>query len=143
MIHLMQIDHEIGSWSLEVDDSQKTYVASREVILAKAYLFRKLRTQCYWIYEDDYAVGMVLWFDDPEQESYDFSQILIDKRYQGRGYGKETVKLVLEQMRQDGKHGKVTTCYVEGNDVSRKLFEQFGFVEVSHEWDEIFMELRL
>ena len=25
----------------------------------------------------------------------------------------------------------------------RKLFEQFGFVEVSHPWDEIFMERTL
>ena len=35
---------------------------------------------------------------------------------------------------------QVSMCYVEGNDASRKLFEQFGFVEVSHPWDEIFME---
>ncbi len=143
MIHLVEIDHEIGSWNLEVADSQKAHVASRDIILAKAYLFRKLRTQCFWIYEEENAVGMVLFFDDPERESYDLSQIFIDKRYQGRDYGKAAVQLVLDQMRQDGKYDKVTMCYVEGNDASQKLFEQFGFVEVSHEWDEIFMEMNL
>ena len=34
-------------------------------------------------------------------------------------------------------------CYVEGNEASRELFSQFGFVEVAHPWDEIFMERML
>ena len=45
-----------------------------------------------------------------------------------------------QAMKEEGKYPKVSMCYVEGNDASRKLFEQFGFVEVSHPWDEIFME---
>ncbi len=143
MIHFVEVDSKLGALNLEVADSQKTYVASVLTILAKAYLFRKYRTQCFWIYEEDSAVGMVLWFDDPEKESYEFSQLFIDQRYQGRGYGRAATKEVLNRMRQEGKYRKVTLCYVEGNDGARKMYEQFGFVEISHEWDEIFMEMKL
>ena len=50
---------------------------------------------------------------------------------------------MLDEMRQDGKYDKVVMCYVEGNDVSRKLFEQFGFREIEVDGDGIIMELKL
>lgn len=143
MIKLVEADHTIGVWELEVDASQKAHVASRDVILARAYLCRKLRSRAFWVCDDDSAVGMAMYHDCPEKESYDFSQLFIDKRYQGRGYGKAPIKLVLDEMKRDEKYSKVTMCYVEGNEASRKLFEQFGFVETSHSWDEIFMEMDL
>lgn len=141
MLTLGEIDHNTGVYDLEVDESQKTYVASMEVMLARAYIHRKLRSRAFWILDGEKAVGMGLYYDCPEKESYDFSQIFIDKRYQGQGYGKAAVKLVLDEMKREGKYHKVTMCYVEGNEASRKLFEQFGFTETSYEWDEIFMQM--
>ena len=55
----------------------------------------------------------------------------------------EAGRIDLDAMKAEGKYPKVSKCYVEGNDPSRKLFEQFGFAEVSHPWDEIFMERSL
>ena len=137
------IDRDSDMWQLDVEESQKHYVASIAVILGRSYIFREFRPRIFWIYSDDTAVGMALYYDCPEEESYDFSQIFIDKCHQGKGYGKEALKLLLDKIRQDGKYKKVTMCYVEGNDASRKLFEQFGFKEISHVWDEIFMEMAL
>ena len=65
------------------------------------------------------------------------------RQINSKGYGKAAVGLVLDAMRDEGKYQKVSMCHVEGNDASRRLFEQFGFVEVSHPWDEIFMERTL
>ena len=70
-------------------------------------------------------------------------QLFIDRRYQGKGYGKAAVNLVLAAMKEEGKYPRVSMCYVEGNEASRELFSQFGFVEVAHPWDEIFMERML
>lgn len=84
-----------------------------------------------------------MYLDDPQKEAYDFCQLFIDKRFQGKEYGKEAVRLVLDAMKEEGEYQKVSMCYVETNEVSRKLFEQFGFVEVSHPWDEVFMEVTL
>ena len=143
MVRLVDVEAGIGTWELEVGDDQKSYVADPVVILAKAYIFRKFRTRAFWIYHEDGAVGMGLYFDRPEKECYDLSQFLIDKHFQGRGYGKEALSLVLSELRQDGKYTKVMLSYVEGNKTARKLFEQFGFAEVSREYDEISMEMSL
>ena len=62
------------------------------------------------ICDGDTPVGMGLYYDMPDMECYDFSQIFIDERFQGNGYGKAAVKLVLEEMRQDGRFSKVDLC---------------------------------
>lgn len=143
MIHLVDIDNETGRTDLEVTEEQRDYVCSSLVMLGRAWLHRRLRPRVFNVYDDETAVGMGMYLDDPEKNAYDFCQLFIDKRYQGKGYGKAAVGLVLEAMKDEGKYQKVSMCYVEGNDASRKLFEQFGFVEVSHPWDEIFMERKL
>ncbi len=143
MIHLVDIDNETGRTDLEVSAEQKNYVCTSVVMLARAWLHRKLRPRVFNVYDDETAVGMGMYLDAPEKNAYDFCQIFIDKHYQGKGYGKAAVGLVLDAMRKEGKYQKVSMCYVEGNDASRKLFEQFGFVEVFHPWDEIFMERML
>lgn len=143
MIYLVDIDNEAGDDSLEVAENQQNYVCTSLVMLARVWLHRRFRPRVFNVYDGETAVGMGMYLDDPEKNAYDFCQLFIDKRYQGKGYGKAAVALVLDAMRKDGKYQKVSMCYVEGNDASRKLFEQFGFVEVSHPWDEIFMECML
>lgn len=143
MIHLVDIDNETGDTSLEVAEGQQNYVCNSLVMLARAWLHRKLRPRVFNVFDGETAVGMGMYLDDPEKEAYEFCQLFIDKRYQGKGYGKAAISLVLAAMKEEGKYQKVSMCYVEGNDASRNLFEQFDFVEVSHPWDEIFMERML
>ncbi len=143
MIRLVNIDPDNWRLSLQVAESQKTYVANTTVMLARAYAYRDCRSRAFVIYEDETPVGMGLYYDLPELECYDFSQLFIDWRYQGRGYGKAAIRLVLDAMRRDGKYDKVILCYVEGNDAVKHLYERFGFVETDREDDEIVMELAL
>lgn len=95
-------------------------------ILARAYAYRNYRSRAFVIYNDELPVGMGMYYDLPELECYDLSQLFIDERYQGQGYGRAAVGMVLEAMKQDGKYGKIVLCYIEGNDAARKLYEQFG-----------------
>lgn len=141
MIRLVDIAPDNWRLKLEVAESQKVYVANSAVMLARAYAYRDYRSHAFVIYDEDIPIGMGLYYDLPEMESYDLSQLFIDWRYQGRGYGKMAVKLVLDSLKKDGKYNKVTLCYIEGNDVAKKLYEQFGFVETDHDGDEIIMEL--
>lgn len=143
MIHLVDIDP--GNWrlKLQVSESQKTYVANSAVMLARAYAYRDQRSRAFVIYNDETPVGMGLYYDLPDLECYDLSQIFIDERYQGKGYGKAATKAVLEAMKQDGKYRKIDLCYIEGNDAAKKLYESFGFVEIDRDENEIIMELKL
>lgn len=141
MIRLVDIDP--GNWrlGLKVSEAQKHYVSNAAGTLARAYAYREQRSRAFVIYDDETPVGMGLYYDLPELECYDFSQMFIDERYQGRGYGKAAVSAVLDALKMDGKYRKVVLCYIEGNDAARRLYEQFGFVETERDGDELIMEL--
>lgn len=143
MIWLEDIDE--GNWRipLAVSASQQKYVADRAVLLARAYAYRHFRSRAFLIYADHTPVGMGLYYDEPELGCYDLSQLFIDARYQGRGYGKAATALILKTLRQDGVYPKVCLCYIEGNDAARGLYLQFGFVKTDRDGDEIIMELAL
>ena len=143
MIHLVDIDSENWRLGLTVSESQKNYVSDSYTMLARAYAYREQRSRAFVIYDDETPVGMGLYYDLPDLECYDLSQIFIDERYQGKGYGKAATKAVLEAMKQDGKYSKVDLCYIEGNDAAKKLYESFGFVEIDRDEDEIIMEMNL
>lgn len=143
MIQLVNIDPDNWRLGLKVAPSQKTHVADSATLLARAYAYRDYRSRAFVIYDDDTPVGMGLYYDLPELECYDLSQLFIDERYQGRGYGKAATQLVLDAMKQDGKYRKVALCYVEGNEVAKQMYENFGFVETERDGDEIVMELVL
>ena len=120
MIHLVDIDP--GNWrlGLTVSESQKNYVSDSYAMLARAYAYREQRSKAFVIYNDETPVGMGMYHDCPELDAFDFSQIFMDERYQGRGYGKTATKLVLDIMKQDGKYSKVVLCYIAGNDAAKK-----------------------
>lgn len=143
MIRLIEVDE--GNWriSLKVVPEQKEYVADMTTLLARAYAYRVSRSQAYFIFDNETPVGMVLYHDCEELNAYDFSQLFIDEKHQGRGYGKEAVRLVLDKMKQDGKYQKVVLCYIEGNEAARKLYEGFGFTITDRDEDEIIMEMEL
>lgn len=143
MIHLIDIDP--GNWrlGLTVSESQKNFVSDSYAMLARAYAYREQRSRAFVIYKDETPVGMGLYYDLPDLECYDLSQIFIDERYQGRGYGRAATKLILNAMKKDGKYSKVDLCYIEGNDAAKKLYESFGFVEIDRDEDEIIMEMSL
>lgn len=143
MIRFMNIDHSNWRSGLQVAESRKHYVANSAVLLARAYAYRAQRSRAFLICADDTPVGMGLYYDLPDMGAYDFSQLFIDERYQGQGYGKEAVRMVLDAMKADGKYNKVVLCYMEGNEAAKRLYESFGFVETDRDGEEIGMELLL
>ena len=143
MIRFEDIDE--GNWRtpLQVAESQKNYVANSTVLLARAYAYRNANSRAFLIYDDETPVGMGLYHDCPELEAYDLSQLFIDERYQGRGYGKAATRMVLDAMHQDGRYSKVVLCYLEDNEIAKQLYTQLGFVEIDRDEDEIIMEMNL
>ena len=144
MIRLEEITPDNWRENLKVSEEQKRYVANSTVLLARAYAYRNERSFACMIYNDATPIGMALYYDCDELKSYDFSQLFIDERYQGRGYGKQAASMILDRMRQDGRYDEVTLCYIEGNDVARDMYEKLGFFHTGEaDEDEIIMKCRL
>jgi len=132
-----------GNWrlGLKVSESQKRFVSDDMRLLARAYAYRESRSNAYVIYDDDVPVGMALYYDCDELNAFDFSQIFIDERYQGKGVGTEAAQQILKRMKADGKYDKVVLCYIDGNEAAKNMYEKLGFYLTGEsDEDEIIME---
>ena len=144
MISLEEINSSNWRIKLKVSEEQKAFVSDTNGIMARAYAYRTNRSQVKMIYNGEVPIGILLFYDCDELGGYDFSQILIDERYQGKGYGSQAAELVIDWMRSDKKYDKVYLCYMEGNESARKMYEKLGFQHTGErDEDEIIMVLDL
>ena len=144
MIRLETVNPDNWRLRLKVSDAQKSFVADSATILARAYAYRESRSKAYVIYNDTLPVGMALYYDCAELNAYDLSQLFIDERYQGNGFGMEATKQILDKMKSDSKYDKVMLCYIDGNEVAKNMYEKLGFkLTGDRDEDEIIMEKAL
>lgn len=144
MIHLETVTPDNWRLGLSVREDQKNFVSDTAWTLARAYAYRNSRSKAFVIYNDETPVGMVMFHDDEEENRYVLSQFFIDQRYQGKGFGYEASKQILQMMKEDGKYEKVVLCYIEGDDAAKNLYEKLGFHHTGEAYeDEIIMELDL
>ena len=144
MIHLEQVTPENWRLGLKVKDEQRGFVSDSAGILARAWAYREQRSRAFVIYWEEIPVGMALYYDLDELQAYDFSQLFIDERVQGKGYGLEAARQILDMMKADGKFSKAVLCYVEGNRAAKHLYEKLGFYHTGESYgDEIIMEIFL
>lgn len=142
MIRLEPIGPDNWREELAVREDQRHFVSDPNRLLARAYAYRAQRSQAKLILEGETPVGMVMYYDWPEAGQYVFSQLFIDRRYQGRGLGEAAARLALAEMRADGRFQKVCLCYVEGDEPARRLYKKLGFRPTGEaDGDEILMAL--
>ena len=128
---------------LKVSDEQRNFVASNDISIIEAYTAITGNGYAFpfGIYEEDKPVGFLMigfdvddyWEDAPAvaKGNYNLWRLMIDERYQGKGYGKEAVRLALNFVRT-WPCGRADYCwlsYEPGNDVARELYRSFGFIE--------------
>ena len=76
-------------------------------------------------------------------------RFMIDKKYQKRGYGRESLKQTLDFIKTfpSGKAEYVLLSYEPANEIGKKLYSSFGFEEVFteylHDDDEVTAMLKL
>ncbi|HEY0733586.1 MAG TPA: GNAT family N-acetyltransferase [Herpetosiphonaceae bacterium] len=126
---------------LKVAPEQEQFVASNAVSIAQAYFDRETA----WfrgIYADEVPVGFVMLSDDPVKPEYFLWRFMIDKRYQGYGYGRRAIELLIEYVRtRPGAKTLLVSC-VPGDGSPCPFYEKLGFVYTGEE-DEGELVLRL
>jgi len=135
-------------WGLEVSRKQKNFVASNVCSLAEAYvaITNGAIAIPFAICKNKKPVGFLMIGysyneeddseEDPEflkmiKDSYCIWRLMIDKRYQGRGYGRRAMELALDYIRTFpcGKSNRCWLSYEPENEVAKKLYASFGFIE--------------
>lgn len=121
---------------LKVGDDQAHFVASNLYSIAEAQFgFDDDEGHCdfhpFGAYVDDQPVGFVMYcinFDHSRFQAF-IARLMVDGQFQGRGYGREIMQLVLKSFREDERIRNVGISYEPENEVARKLYASLGFVE--------------
>ena len=112
---------------LKVAPEQSGFVATNAESIAQAYFDRDVA----WfraVYADDVPVGFIMLEDDAANQEYFLWRFMIDARYQGHGYGRRAVELVVEYVKtRPGARALMTSC-VPGDGSPCPFYERLGFV---------------
>ena len=135
---------------LSVNDSQKEFVASNEISIIEAYTAITAHGYAYpfGIYDGDKPVGFLMigfdkddyWEDAPDVAAgnYNLWRLMVDKKYQHKGYGRQAVKLALDFIKTL-PCGPAECCwlsYEPENQIAKELYASFGFAETGEFDDE-------
>ena len=131
------------SLDLSTGAGQEEFVARNVRSLAQAWVFRD-RARPYALYEGEEPVGFIMFDWRPEKKWVEIWRLMIDHRFQGKGYGRAAVQKALEFLREGGLFEKVQINYVEENQGAKHLYRSMGFQETgAMEGNEVVMEMDL
>ena len=132
MVDLIELSEE--NWmdfaGLSVDESQKTFLASNIGIIARGYVYRNSRAKVIGIVADGTPVGLAMVRDmDDEPACYELQQFMIDKNFQGQGYGFRALELILAALKAEQKYACVEVCVKREDVQAIRVYEKAGFVD--------------
>jgi diamine N-acetyltransferase len=132
MLHLKTItkDNWWKAISLRVREDQVKFVASNAVSLAQLNFLENFHAK--GIYHDEEMIGFTLYGIDEYDHEYWIYRMMIDQKHQGKGYGIEAIKLVIEDIRamKENHHQTITLSYVPTNEHAKRVYEKAGFQEI-------------
>ena len=112
---------------LNVKEDQKDYVALNSVSIAQGHYSKSA-----WfkgIFYDDRPVGFVM-LDLIEEENKCFLwRFMIDREYQGKGFGKIALTQVIDFVRSLNLYTYIATSYVPAENSAGGFYKNFGFIE--------------
>ena len=147
MIELREINKDNYSEciNLKVSDEQKGFVASNVFSLAQAWVFYD-NAHPLAIYADNVMVGFIL-FGPEESDNgmyMNIDRMMIDRQYQGRGYGKLAFAKLIDIIRNDFPYKEIYLSYNPENVVAENLYKRFGFAKTGEfSGDECIAVLKL
>ncbi|MEA2010770.1 MAG: GNAT family N-acetyltransferase [Actinomycetota bacterium] len=117
---------------LDVAPFQKAFVAPNAVSLAQFAVAENAWTRA--VYADDTAVGYVLLaVDEGDAYPYYLWRFMIDRRYQGRGFGEAAMELVIGHVRGRPRAKGLATSYVPLTGGPGEFYHRLGFVDTGEE----------
>ena len=125
-------DNWMQAIKLKVDSSQENFVATNVFSIAQS------KVEPYWvtraIYEDQTMVGFLMYgleMEGNDLDGYWICRLMIDKGYQGKGYGKTAMQIVIDVIKET-RADKIFISFEPENATAEKLYEGLGFYDTGH-----------
>ncbi|TPL83376.1 GNAT family N-acetyltransferase [Mesorhizobium sp. B2-3-14] len=113
--------------ALQLAPEQMDFVASNAASLREARSDRDARPRA--VMAGDQIVGFLMYEAPRADDEARIYRFMIDRAWQGRGYGKAALREVLEEIGGLGHIRHVSICYEPENEAARQLYRSAGFVE--------------
>ena len=135
---------------LNVKPEQKNLVAPNAISISQAYFNKDAWFRA--IYADNIPVGFVMISDTSlksksnpnHRPSYFLWRFMIDARYQGSGYGKEAMKLIINHVKNRPKAKEFFLSHSKSDRNAGEFYKKLGFEYNGQEiGDELVMRLNL
>ncbi|WP_425448924.1 GNAT family N-acetyltransferase [Dethiothermospora halolimnae] len=110
---------------LEVSEKQKGFVASNLYSIAQSKVLPGCKPLC--IYDGEKMVGFAMYEIDTEDDDISICRLMIDKKYQNKGYGRAAMIKLLKLIKENYKYKEVYISTEPENHIAQGLYESLGF----------------
>lgn len=110
--------------ALTVSEDQQKFVGSNVNGLALAYAHKEMNP--FAIYNDETMVGFLMYARDPDDGVYYINRLMIDQKFQGKGFGRQALIELLNILREL-KVESVDILHKPDNHKAIKVYESLGF----------------
>lgn len=110
---------------LSVSEEQKKFVAPNALSIAQAYFAKSAWFRA--IYAGETPVGFVMLAEVPRRGRHYLWRFMIDAKYQGNGYGRRALELVIKLLRRDPKARALYLSVMRAKGSAEPLYRSFGF----------------
>lgn len=116
---------------LKLASDQKHLVAENSDSIAEAKLDPDARPRA--VYVGDEPVGFLM-YDASEEEALIY-RLMIDRRHQGKGYGRAALVLAINEIKALPNISKIAISYMPNNEVAKAFYASLGFKEAGLDED--------
>ena len=111
--------------SLHVAENQREYVAENAFSIAQAHFEPKAWFRA--IYADETPVGFLMLADNADAPEYFLWRLMVDASYQGYGFGRRAIDLLVEYVRTRPAARELLVSYHPGAHSPRDFYLKQGF----------------
>lgn len=121
---------------LQPSEDQEAFIASNLYSLAQSKFLPNFETLA--VYKDETMVGFVMFGVDPDDSQYWIYRLMVDSSHQGKGYGIETMRQVIDRIKAKPDATNIMVAYHPENKAAASLYQKLGFKVLGKaSWGEI------
>lgn len=111
--------------NLKVAEEQKDFVAPNVTSIAQSKIYPTVEP--FAVYNDEELVGFVMFGLDIEDDRYYLVRLMIDEKFQGKGFGRAATLAVIEKMKLVEDCNEIYLSFVPENECAERLYKSVGF----------------
>ena len=114
---------------LSVKEEQQTFIASNLYSIAEVQFLDNFYAK--GIYLDEKMIGFTMFGIDSDDNNYWIYRLMIDKKFQGKGIGKQAIHLVIDEIRRNNNANIsiIMIGYAPENLTAKFVYKKAGFIE--------------